>query len=157
MVKQPEFEPIPKEALPKALRVFPNVVAMEMYAYRAVRRGPARVFYRDYEDSQRARMGKQHMAFRLHDLVLFFATAAGAGVIGNLAYAALISIVNRIRRPRREIGAEHLQLEAVVSRQAYDRARRQRHPNTKPSRRQEATVERKLETQYRLIVKLKRR
>ena len=102
-------------------------------------------------------MGKQHVAFRVHDVVLFFATAAGAGVIGNLAYAALVGIVNRIRRPRREIGGEQLQLEAVVSRRAYNRVRRQNHPNTKPTRQRQATVERKLETQYRLIVKLKRK
>ena len=157
MPKQLKFEPIPKKALPKALHIFPEVVAMEMYAYRAVERGPARICYQEYEDSERAKMGKQHVAFRVHDVVLFFAMAAGAGVIGNLAYATLMGIVDRIRRPSKEIGGEHLRLETVVSRRTYNRVRRENHPNTKPSRQREAIVERKLETQYRLMVRLKRK
>jgi hypothetical protein len=156
MPRRLEFEPIPREALPKDLRHFPDIWAMETYAYRSVRRGPARIFYKDYEDSRRAEMGKQHVAFRVHDIVLFFATAAGSGVIGNLAYAALVSIINRIRRPRKEVGGDNLRLEAVVSRQSYNRLRRKYHPDEKASRQREEAVERKLQTQYKLIVKLKR-
>jgi hypothetical protein len=156
MAKQLKLEPIPQDALPKDLRRFPDIVAMEMYAYRSVSRDPDRIFYTNYEDSRRAEMGKQHVAFRVNDIVLFFATAAGSGVVGNLAYAALVGMINRIRRPSKEIGSGNARLETVVSRQSYNSVRRKYHPDAKASRQREAVVERKLETQYKLIVKLKR-
>ncbi len=128
MPKQLELEPIAKAPFPEDLRRFPDVGAMEMYAYRAVRRGPARIFYKEYEDSLRAKIGKERAAFRVHDVVLFFAKAAADGIIGNLAYAALSAIINRIRRPRKEIGGKQARFEAVVSRRTYNRIRRENHP-----------------------------
>src|SRR5271170_6879990 len=71
MANELELEPIAKDAIPEDLRRFPDAVAMEMYGYHAVRRGPARAFYKEYEDSLRVRIGKQKAAFRVHDAVLF--------------------------------------------------------------------------------------
>jgi hypothetical protein len=50
-------------------------------------------------------------------------------IIGNLAYAALLRIVNRIRRPRKEIGGQ----ETVVSRRKYNRIRREKPPGVRAS------------------------
>jgi hypothetical protein len=46
MPKQLEYEPILTDLLPKSLRQFPTLSVMEMYAYQAVGRGPARLFYK---------------------------------------------------------------------------------------------------------------
>jgi len=151
-----ELEPIPKQYLPKNLRRFPDPVAMEMYSYRVVRRGPACVFYREYEDAQRARIGRKGAAFQLPGLVLFFAKAAGMGILQNLAYAAFVRVINRIRRPKKELDGKGLRLEAVASRRIYNRVRRENHPGTKASRTPAPKLEEKLETQYRLMVKLTR-
>jgi hypothetical protein len=155
MPKRLELEPIPTNSLPRDLRDLPAPFAMEMYAYRAVGRGPARVFYREYEDSLRAKLGKK-AHFRVHDLVLYIASVAGAGIIQNLAYDALKALVRKIRRPKQELGGSGFRFEAVVSRRKYNRVRRERHPDRASRKGVTEEVEQGLETQYRLIVKLTR-
>ena len=147
---------MPRSSLPKDLRKFPNVVARELYNYRAISRGPAHVFYKEYEDSLRAGIGKEHVAFRLHDVVLFLAKAAAEGIVGNCAYSVLVRAINAIRRPKRELGGSRTRFETVVSRRTYNRVRREHRPSTKASRTLRSNLEEKLETQYRLMVTLTR-
>jgi hypothetical protein len=157
MPKRLEFEPIPRDSLPKALQRLPDPVAMEMYAYRVVGREPARTFYKEYENSLRARTGKKtRVAFRVSDLVLYLASVAGAGIIQNLAYDVLKAVVRKIRRPQKEFPASGLRFEAVVSRRTYNRVRRERHPDRASRKSASEQVEQELETKYRLTVKLRR-
>jgi hypothetical protein len=98
-----KFEGMPMSSFPKDLQKFPDFVASELYNYRVVSRGPARVFNLEYENSLRAaRGGHKTVAFHVHDVALFFAKAAAEGVVGNLAYAALVKAVSALRRPRKE-------------------------------------------------------
>lgn len=129
---------------------------MEFYKYRAVRRGPARLFYRAHEDSLRAKLGHRKVAFCLHDVVFFFAKAAAEGVIGNLAFAAILKLVKVVRKPKQELVPSDTQFEAVVSRRNYNRLRQERHPEGGPLRTVPTILTRKVEVQYRLMVKLKR-
>jgi hypothetical protein len=156
MTKRLEFEPIPRDLLPKSLREFPDFVAMESYAYRAVGRGPARIFYEEYEDALRGGRGNKRVAFRVSDIVLFFASAAASGVIGNLAYAAVMTAVRKVRRPKKEFENGAVSFDAVVSRKTYNSARREKHPGKASRKRAPKQVEQELETEYRLTVKLTR-
>lgn len=156
MQKRLELEPIPRDLLPKALRGFPDLVAMEMYAYRAVGRRPARIFYKEYEDSLRAKTGRD-TRFRVSDLVLFLAGVAGTGIIQNLAYDVLKILVKKIRRPKREFPTGEVRFEAVISRRTYNRVRRENHPGKASRKEVSEEVEQELDTQYRLIVKLTRK
>jgi hypothetical protein len=149
-----KLEPMLKLAFPKDLRDLPDAVASEIYRYRVVGRGPARVFYKEYEDSLRARLGEKEVAFRLHDLIFFFAKAAAEGVVGNLAFSVLAKAINALRKPKQELGGNELRFEAEVSRRTYNHVRREHHPDAKPSRALSSKLEEKLETQYRLMVKL---
>lgn len=155
MQKRLELEPIPRDLLPKALRGFPDLVAMEMYAYRAVGRRPARIFYKEYEDSLRAKAGRK-TRFRVSDLVLFLAGVAGTGIIQNLAYDVLKILVKKIRRPKSEFPSSEVRFEAVISRRTYNRVRRENHPGKASRKEVSEEVEQELEIQYRLIVKLTR-
>lgn len=78
------------------------------------------------------------------------------GIIQNLAYAAFVRVINRIRRPKKELDGKGLRLEAVASRRICNRVRRENHPGTKASRTLAPTMKEKFETQYRLMVKLTR-
>ena len=149
-----KFEPMPKNALPKDLQEYPDVVANELYKYRTISRGPARVFNIEFENTLRASSGTKNVAFHLHDAALYFAKAAGEGVIGNLAYAALVKAISSIRRPRREFPRAELRFEAVISRRSYTRQREKHHPETAPIRKVSPALNQKLETEYRLMVRL---
>lgn len=75
----------------------------ELYIHRAVGRGVAHKFFVEFENRQKAAEGGG-VEFRFVDAVYFFAVSAAAGVIGNFAYAALASLVRRIRKPRTSSG-----------------------------------------------------
>ena len=149
------LKPIPKHAFPKDLRTLPDLAARELYRYRAVERGLAHVFYMEYEDSLRAKRGK-HVRFSVPDVVNFFAKAAAQGVVGNLAFFILARAITALRKPKQEVMGQGFRFETVVSRRTYSRLRRERHPKKKASHAISANLQEKLETQYRLIVKLTR-
>jgi hypothetical protein len=144
---------MPRERLPKSLRDMPDIVARELYKYRATSRGPARVFVHEYEASLRAAY-KHRVAFSLHEIIFFFAKAAGSGVIGNFAYASIRKVVYALRRSRHELFGKNLEFDAVISRKTYRRLRRERYPEARPLRNVPATVEKDLQTEYRLMVSL---
>lgn len=148
------IEPLPMQAYPKSLRYLPPVVAHELYRYRVVGRGPARVFYQEYEESLRAKHGGGRVAFSVSDIVLYFANAAAAGVIGNIAYNALMRAVTRLRKPKQELVGGSRKFELVISRRTYERLRKDKHQQGKPSRTVPPITSKKLETQYRLMVLL---
>ncbi len=134
----------------------PDLVAHELYLYRAVSRGPARLFMKEIEDSQRERLGNAKAAFRLHDIVLYFARIAGEGIIGNLAYAIVSRKIQAVRRPNKEISGANLVFETTISKKTYKRLREQKHPLTRPALKATQAFEEKAETQYKLMVTLKR-
>jgi hypothetical protein len=146
---------LPRDFLPKDLQDLPDVAAHEIYIYRAVSRGPAHAFCEDIEKTERRRIGIKEAAFRLHDVVLYFAQVAGEGVIKNLAYSVVSRIVDAIRKPRKEIGKVR-RFEAVISKKTYRRLRLKQHPGTRPTLKTPATFEEEAETQYKLMVTLKR-
>lgn len=147
---------MPTLAFPKDLRDLPDVVASEIYRYRMVQRGPARVFCKEYEDSLRRNLGKKTVAFLLPDVVLFFAKAAAEGIIGNLAFFGLVKGINALRKRKQEIGGNGVLFEAVVSRRTYNRIRREPHPGSRARRALPSKLEEKLAIQYRLMIKLTR-
>lgn len=135
-------------------RIIANIqtgTAREVYIYRAVGRGPARIFYKEFEDSEKA---GRDAAFRFHDLVMFFAVAAGSGAIGNFTYAAIIRAIKAIRRPKQEIASKGIRFEAVVSRKTYNRVRREKNSGKRARQVPTPELEEKLETEYRLMVHL---
>ncbi|MGB6688359.1 MAG: hypothetical protein WBE76_11005 [Terracidiphilus sp.] len=150
------YEPLPRELLPKDLRDLPDLAAHELYIYRAVSRGPARLLVKEIEDSQRKRMGIQEVEFRLHDIVLYFARVAGEGIIGNLAYAVVSRVIQAVRRPKKEILGSNLLFETTISKKTYKRLREEKHPRTRPTLKATPTFEETAETQYKLMVTLKR-
>jgi hypothetical protein len=127
-----KFEPIPRDTLPKDLQKYPDLLAREVYSYRVVSRGPARIFHQEYEDHLRAKLGNKKVAFSLHDIILFLAATAGSGVIQNLSYDALKALVSRIRKPKREFTGGKAKFELVVSRRSYNRLRKEKHPDSSP-------------------------
>jgi hypothetical protein len=152
------LQPIPRELLPKDLQNFPDILASEQYSYRAVARGPAKKCYDQYESSAR----KAHfapgvkVAFSFPDIVMFFASAAGTGIIGNIAYAALVKTIKAVRKPKKELFPRTLSFEAFISRNTYSEIRREYNERSSQGRRTvSAKVINKIETNYRLIVKLK--
>jgi hypothetical protein len=149
------YEPLPRESLPKDLRDLPDLAAHELYLYRAVSRGPARLFVKEIEDSQRKRMGIAKVEFRLHDIVLYFARIAGEGIIGNLAYAIVSRVVQAVRRPKKEISGASLLFETTISKKTYKRLREEKHPHTRPALKATSDFEEEAETQYKLMVTLK--
>lgn len=149
------YESLPRESLPKDLRDLPDLVAREIYLYRAVSRGPARQFVKEIEDSQREKIGSAEVAFHLHNVVLYFARIAGEG-IGNLAYAVVSRVVQRIRRPKKESFGGNLVFETTISKKTYKRLREEKHPHTRPALKATPVFEENAETQYKLMVALKR-
>jgi hypothetical protein len=150
------YEPLPRTLLPKDLRDLPELVALEIYLYRTVSRGPARVFVKEIEDLQRKRIGCAEAAFHLHDIVLYFAKIAGEGIIGNLAYAVVSRVVQGIRRPKKEISGGNFVFETTISKKTYKRLREEKHPHTRPALKATPVFEENAETQYKLMVTLKR-
>ena len=149
-------EPMPRDHFPKALQIFPDPVASELYRYRVVGRGPARIFCQEYEDKLRANYWTKRVAFCLPGIIHFFAAVAAQGIIGNFAWAAVCKLASRIRLPKREFFPVKLQFEIVISRTTYNGLRRKRHPDIRPSQAIAPKAESKLETQYRLMVLLKK-
>jgi hypothetical protein len=131
--------------MPKRLRLpkeFPNEWAREAYIYHVVGRGLPHVFYKEFEDRKKA---GQEVAFRFHDIVMFFAAAAAAGVIGNFTYAAILRAIKAIRKPQQEIGGKDIRLDAVVSRKTYNRVRREKHSGKRGRQVSTFELEEKLE------------
>lgn len=95
------FEPMPRNSTPRDLRDLPDAAAHQVYVYRAISRGPARLFYEEIEEAAGGSEGTEEIAFRFHDLFFYFAKIAGEGVIANLAYASVCRVVNAIRQPKR--------------------------------------------------------
>jgi hypothetical protein len=137
---------------PKSLRQYPEVLAREFYIYRVVGRGIPRTFYKEYEDRRKA--GRQ-IAFRFHDIVMFFAAAAASGVIGNFAYAAIVRAINAVRKPNMEAMGKGDRFEQVVSRATYNRVRREEQPGKRALQNPTSVLEEKLEVEYRLMVNLR--
>ena len=140
-----------KLAFPRNLRQYPEAAAREMYIYRVVGRAPARTFYKEFEDRKRA---GRDVAFRFHDLVMFFAQCAAQGVIGNFAFAAILRAIKAIRKPKQEVGSKGVRFEAVVSRKTYNRVRREKNSAKRARQAPTHELEERLETEYRLMVRL---
>ena len=88
---------------------------------------------------------------------MFFASAAGTGIIGNIAFTALVKIINAVRTPKREFFLKTLSFEAFISRHTYSEIRRKYNEGSLQGRRTvTAKVGEKIEMNYRLIVKLKK-
>lgn len=150
-------EPLPRELLPKDLHDLPDVMAHELYVYRAVSRAPARLLVEEIEAAKREEgETATTVAFRLHDIVLYFARIAGEGIIGNLAYAAVSRVVRAVRRPNKEILGDNLLFETTISMKTYKLLRVKRHPLTRPALKAAPAFEEKAEKEYRLMVTLKR-
>lgn len=137
----------------KLPKEFPNEWAREAYIYHVVGRGLPHVFYKEFADRQKA--GRE-VAFRFHDVVMFFAAAAASGVIGNFTYAAILRAIKAIRKAKQEIGGEDIKFDAVVSRKTYNRVRREKHPGKRGRQATTSELEEKVETEYRLMVHLKK-
>jgi hypothetical protein len=134
----------------------PILGAHDLLLYRAVSRGPARLFVKDIEDSQRKLMESEGAKFRLHDIVLYFARIAGEGITANLAYAIVSREVQAVRRPKMEECGAHLLFETAISKKTYKRLREEKHPHTRPALKATPLFEEKAEAQYKLMVTLNR-
>jgi hypothetical protein len=142
---------------PESLKQYPEEFAREIYIYRAVGRGPARVFYKEFEDRQKAREEPGvEVAHGFHDLVMYFAQAAAQGVIGNFTFAALLWAIKRVRQPKQEVASKGIRFDAVISRKTYDRVRRENNPGKRSRQIPTPELENKLEREYRLMVSLKK-
>jgi hypothetical protein len=130
-----KIEPSLRKLLPKDLRDLPEAAAHEIYIYRAVSRGPARVFYQEFEDRARKSEGTEHVEFRFVDVVMYFAHIAGEGILGHLAYDAVRRAVNAIRKPKKELGSSSVSFEAVISKKTYRKLQKERHPDKRAARR----------------------
>lgn len=139
-------------------------VRHQMYLYESVRRGPGRIFFREYEDRAKhergpgqaasrgaVERGGRVVAFHLSDIVFFCAAAAASGVIGNFAYDALKAFLARIRAPRRELIGGTVSFESIVEKRTYNRIRRELHGGKRPVTSNEE-IERSIETKYELMV-----
>ena len=151
-----KIEPMLREHLPKDLRDLPDAFAHELYIYRAVSRGPARLFYQEIEDRARENMGTEEVAFRFADIIMYFANIAGEGIIGHFAYDAVCRVVNAVREPKKEVGSTSASFETVISKKTYRKILKERNPDTRPARRTSPAFEEKAETQYKLMVTFKR-
>lgn len=149
------YEPLPRDFLPKDLQHLSDTAAHEIYIYRAVSDGPARAFCEDIENRERRRSGLKEVEFRLLDVVLYFAKVAGEGVIGNLAYSVVSRVVHAIRKPRKEFGKAR-GFEFVISKRKYRQLRLGQHPATRPTLNPPSNFIEEAETQYKLMVTLKR-
>lgn len=154
-----------KPEFPKGLQNLPELAAREIYKYRIVRRGLPRMIYKEYEaKAQRRRVymprgaGRHarspHFALKVSDAVLFLAAAAATGILQNFSYDVLKWLVKKIRRPKEEIDGGGTRLETVISRETYDRVRRERNVGVRAQRTTSLVVERRLERKYRLMVTL---
>jgi hypothetical protein len=142
--------------LPPDLRAPPEAFAREKYIHRLVTKRPASVFFREFERRQKEKELRQHkgiaaVEFRFVDAVYFIAQAAAAGVIGNLSYHAIASLVRAIRKPNRELGGRAVRFELVVSRKTYERLRSKKHPGER-ARTSLSVLKNELKTTYRLMV-----
>ena len=146
-----------KPLFSKSLRKYPEELARELYIYRAVGREPACVFYKEFEDRQRAHDEQPgvEVEYRFHDLVMYFAQAAAQGVIGNFAFAAILWAIRRVREPKQEIASRGIRFDAVISRKTYNRIRREKNPGKRPRKTPTQELEQKLAKEYRLMVSLK--
>ena len=140
---------------PKDLQMYPEEYAREIYIYRIVGRGLARTFYKEFEDREKAKE-EGEAEFRFVDVVMFFAKAAANGVLGNMTYDAIRKVIKSIRKPRLEFGSSGVRFEAVVSRRFYNRIRREKNSGQRADRSSSAKVINQLETEYRLMVSLKK-
>ena len=131
----------------------PEIVAREFYIHRAVGRGLAGVFFHEHEEKRGAAAGG-HIAFRFADVVYFFAVAAANGVIGNLTYNALAALAQAVRKPKEELTGANVKFEAVVSRNTYNRLKRQKNGGNTAAK-ELSTAEKKLTKEYSLMVTLK--
>jgi|SRR6266436_927544 len=129
-----------------------ELLLREVYVHRAAGKSLAREFIREHEQIRQAANGG-NVESRLQDEVYFFAVAAATGVEGNLTYNALAALMRAIHRPKHEIAGGGVKFGAVVSRQTYDRLRRQRYPGAMASR-NISGIEKKLEMEYKLMVTL---
>jgi hypothetical protein len=140
---------------PKDLQMYPEEHAREIYIYRIVGRGLARTFYKEFEEREKAKE-EGEVEFRFVDVVMFFAKAAANGVLGNMTYDALRKAIKSIRKPRLEFGNGGIRFEAVVSRRFYNRIRQKKNSGKRADRSSSTKVAKQLETEYRLMVSLKK-
>ncbi len=131
---------------------FPDEWAREGYIYQVVGRKPASIFYKEFEERQKA---GRDVEFRFHDVVMFFAQAAASGVVGNFTYAAIRQAIRAIRKPKQEIGGKDIRFDTVVSHKTYNRVRREKHVGKRGRTISTSELEEKVETEYRLMVHLK--
>jgi hypothetical protein len=140
---------------PKDLQMYPEEYAREIYIYRIVGRGLARTFYKEFEEREKAKE-EGEVEFRFVDVVMFFAKAAASGVLGRMTYDAIQKVIKSIRKPRLEFGSGGIRFEAVVSRRFDNRIRREKNSGKRADRSSSAKVAKQLETEYRLMVSLKK-
>lgn len=149
---------------PDDLRELPEVAAREIYNYRVVGRGFPRVFYKEYEEKARQRHRRfrprgqgryasaPHVALSVGELVLFLAAAAGMGILQNASYDLVKWLVRKLRKPKQEMVGRTTRFESVISRETYNRVRRENHPGKKALKTSTTELEQRLETKYRLMV-----
>jgi hypothetical protein len=87
---------------------------------------------------------------------MFFAKAAANGVLGNMTYDAIRELIRSIRKPKLEFGSGGIRFEAVVSRKFYNRVRRKKNSGKRAGSSSTEGVTKQLETEYRLMVSLKK-
>lgn len=141
---------------PPDLHGLPEPAAREIYIHRLIRKRPASIFFGEFERLQKEKELQQQegitaVEFRFVDAIYFIAQAAAAGVIGNLSYHAIASLVRAIRKPNREIGGYEIKFERVVSRKTYERLRRKKHEG-KRARTASFVMKNELKTAYVLMV-----
>jgi hypothetical protein len=140
---------------PKDLQIYSEEYAREIYIYRVVGRGLARTFYKEFEEREKAKEDGE-VEFRFVDVVMFFAKAAANGVLGNMTYDAIREVIRSIRKPKLEFGSGGIRFEAVVSRKFYNRVRRKKNSGKRAGSSSAERVTKQLETEYRLMVSLKK-
>lgn len=142
---------------PPDLRQFPEIAARELYIHRVVGRGAASIFFREYEWKRKEAFLQRHegaatVAFRFPDVIYFIAAAAAQGVIGNLTYRAVASVVRAIRRPGHELGGgRSAKFEFIISKKTYERLRKERHSGER-AKKPSSVFTRKVTRTYSLMV-----
>jgi hypothetical protein len=114
-------------------------------------------FYAAYvKEKQKKLHPGREVRYSLQHFVLFCFVAAAQGIIGNASFAAVSELLKRMRQPKAELLPTKATFEAVVSRDTYNRIRRERYPGNRADRDIDPDTQEFIEKTYRLTVAVRK-
>lgn len=134
-----------------------SFVRAELFLYEQLQEPIASRFYAAHvKKSQQRFPAGTTVRYSLQHFVLFCFVAAAQGVIGNASYAAISKLISSLRHPKTELLPSKTTFEAVVSRNTYNRIRRERHPGNRAGKHIGSDTQESIEKTYRLTLAVKR-